>query len=270
MRLAFGVDVGGTGIKAGCVDLDAAQLVGPRHRVATPAGATPDDVADAIASVLDDCGCLRSARVGVALPAVVRRDGVVTTAANIDASWIGTDAVTLLSNRLRRPAVILNDADAVGLVEGAVGAAAGHDGTVLVVTLGTGIGTAVLLDGKLLPNTELGHLVIDGRNACFWACSAAKEREGLTWAAWAERLEAYLRYLEDLTWPDLIVIGGGASKRAQKFLPLLRIRTPIVAASRCNEAGIIGAALACAGAVPEAPACPQLQSCRLVDSAALA
>lgn len=267
MRLGFGVDVGGTGIKAACVDLDTAQIVGARHRVATPPGATPADVATAIEGVLDECGCLRASRVGVAVPAVVRRDGVVTTAANIDHSWIGTDAVTLLSERLGRPTVVLNDADAVGLVEGRVGAAAGHPGTVVVVTLGTGIGTAVLVDGKLMPNTELGHLVVDGRNACFWACSAARERESLSWKEWAGRLNAYLHYLEDLTWPDLIVLGGGISKKADKFVPLLDVRTDIVAATRLNDAGIVGAALACADAVPDVPVCPAVESCRVMVGA---
>ncbi len=266
MRLAFGIDVGGTGIKAACVDLDAGQVVGRRHVVPTPGGATPDAVADAIAEVVVGCGCVRATRIGVTVPAVVDPRGVVRTAANIDPSWIGTDAVRLLRQRVGRDMVVLNDADAVGLVEVRFGAAADHEGVVLVVALGTGIGTALVTGGRLVPNTELGHLVVDGHNACFWACAVAREREGLDWPQWAARLDAYLHYLEDLMWPDLIVIGGGVSQAADRFFPLLTTRTPLVAAARFNDAGIIGAALACADADLDEPACPAVHSCRLPES----
>lgn len=138
-----------------------------------------------------------------------------------------------------------------------------------MVTLGTGIGTAVLLDGKLMPNTELGHLVVDGRKACFWACAVAREREQLSWKTWASRLNAYLHYLEDLIWPDLIVIGGGISKKSEKFFGLLDVRTEVVAASRLNDAGIIGAALACEAAVVDAPSCAASESCRLASTCAV-
>lgn len=263
MRLAFGIDIGGTGIKASCVDLDAGLLVGPRHVIDTPSGARPDEVAEAVARVVSDCGCCWASRIGVTVPAVVDADGVVRTAANIDPSWIGVDVVSLLSGAVGRDVVVLNDADAVGLVEARVGAAAGHPGVVVVVTLGTGIGTALLIDGVLMPNTELGHLVVEGHNACFWACSVARERERLSWEEWAARLQAYLRYLEDLLWPGLIVIGGGISAASERFFPLLDTRTPLVAASRFNDGGIVGAALAAADAHPETAVCPSTVSCRV-------
>lgn len=262
MRLAFGIDIGGTGIKVACVDLDAGHLVGPRHVIGTPAGARPSDVAAAVAQVIGDCGCCRATRIGVTVPAVVDAAGRVRTAANIDPSWIGVDVVSLLSEATGRAVVVLNDADAVGLVEARIGAAAGQPGVVVVVTLGTGIGTAVLIDGVLMPNTELGHLVVEGHNACFWACSVAREREQLTWEEWSARLQAYLRYLEDLLWPGLIVIGGGVSAASKRFFPLLSTRTPLVAASRFNDGGIVGAALAAADALTEVAPCPVRISCR--------
>ena len=179
--------------------------------------------------------------VGVAVPAVVRR-GVVLSAANIDKSWIGVDADALLTERLDRPVHVLNDADAAGHAEMQYGAAQGRDGLVIVTTLGTGIGSALLWNGVLVPNSELGHLEIDGHDAEKQAATSAREREGLSWEEWAKRLTIYYRTLEKLFCPELFVVGGGVSKKAEKFLPLIEIETEIVAATLKNNAGIVGAA----------------------------
>jgi polyphosphate glucokinase len=182
------------------------------------------------------------APVGVTVPGIVRH-GVVHSAANIDKSWIGTDADRLFSDRLGRTVRVLNDADAAGLAEVRFGAARGENGLVLVTTLGTGIGSALLIDGVLVPNSELGHLEIDGHNAESRASARAREREELSWEAWAQRLQRYYRTVERLFSPDLIVVGGGVSKESDRFLPLLDLDTPIVPAVLRNKAGVIGAAL---------------------------
>lgn len=240
----LGVDVGGTGIKGAPVDLGAGAFAAERQRVATPETSTPQAVAEVIGGI-----CSTFARqtkgqpVGVTVPAVVSR-GVVRTAANIDISWIGTDADALFSEVLERDVHVLNDADAAGLAEAHYGAARGTKGLVLVTTLGTGIGSALVADGRLLPNSELGHLEVDGVEAESVAANSAREAEDLSWEQWAERLQRYYSTLENLLWPELIVVGGGVSKKAEKFLPLLHLRAPIVPAQLRNDAGIIGAALA--------------------------
>ena len=180
--------------------------------------------------------------IGVTVPGVVTH-GVVRTAANIDHAWIGTDADALFTGRLGRPVHVVNDADAAGVAEARFGAARSTKGLVVVTTLGTGIGTALLLDGKLVPNSELGHLEIDGYNAESRAAYSVRENEDLSWTDWAARLQRYYAVIEDLLWPALIVVGGGVSKKADKFLPLLHLRAPIVAAQLRNEAGIVGAAV---------------------------
>ncbi|GAA3625494.1 ROK family protein [Kineosporia mesophila] len=251
----FGIDIGGSGIKGAPVDLTAGRFAADRLRIPTPSPSTPGAVADVVAQIVesfaDESG---TGPVGVTFPAVIQH-GIARTAANVDDAWIDTDVDTLFSARLGRSVHVVNDADAAGVAEARFGAAKNTKGLVIVATLGTGIGSAVLLDGRLVPNTELGHLEIDGHDAEHRAADSAREREDLSWEKWAHRLQTYFRTVENLFWPDLFVIGGGVSKKSAKFLPLLDIRTPIVPAELLNDAGIIGAAVLAAEA-PEAPATP--------------
>ncbi|RLK61608.1 polyphosphate--glucose phosphotransferase [Actinokineospora cianjurensis] len=240
----FGVDIGGSGIKGCEVDLDAGALVGDRLRIPTPVPSTPDAVADVVADIVERFGW--TGPVGVTLPAVVKR-GVAHSAANIDKGWIGTDAAALFAKRLGRPdseVVVLNDADAAGIAEINYGRTADRDGVVVLLTFGTGIGSALFLDGRLVPNTEFGHLEIDGHDAETRAAASVKEEKDLSWEEWAHRVSRYVSGLEDLIWPDLIIAGGGVSKKADKWLPLLKVRTTVVAAELRNDAGIVGAAYA--------------------------
>jgi len=238
----LGIDIGGSGIKGAPVDLAKGQFAKDRLRIDTPKASSPAAVADIVAQIAahfaDDTG---DSPVGVTLPAVVT-GGVVRSAANIDPAWIGTNARKLLSDKLGRPVTVVNDADAAGVGELRFGAARNAAGLVLVSTLGTGIGSALLYDGVLVPNSELGHLEIDGRDAEHRAAASVKDDKGLSWAEWAERLQRYYSHVENLFWPDLIVVGGGVSRKADRFLPLLHLRAPIVAAQLANSAGIIGAA----------------------------
>jgi len=241
--IAVGVDVGGSGIKGATVDLSTGELTQDRLRIETPHPATPEAVAEVVAEVVSHfAGELGQGPVGVTIPGVVT-NGVVRTAANIDPSWIGTDIDTMLTERLGRPVHVVNDADAAGVAEARFGAARDSRGLVLVTTLGTGIGSALLLDGRLVPNSELGHLEIDGHDAESRAASSAREDEDLSWEEWAARLQRYYGVVEDLLWPSLIVVGGGISKKSDKFLPLLHLRAPIVPAALRNQAGIVGAAV---------------------------
>jgi polyphosphate glucokinase len=243
----FGVDIGGSGVKGAPVDLDTGTLAGERVRLPTPEPSTPDAVAKLVAEIVGSSGW--SGPLGVTVPAVVTH-GVTRTAANIDGAWIGAEAGTLLREATGCHVTVVNDADAAGYAEAQFGAARDHSGTVLVTTLGTGIGTALVVGGRLIPNTELGHIEIDGEDAERRASDAARDREDLSWEQWAKRLQRYYRHLERLFWPDLFVVGGGVSKKADKFLPLLNLRTPIVAAGLRNEAGIVGAALLASGRGP--------------------
>ncbi len=239
----LGIDIGGSGIKGAPVDLDDGVFAKERLRIDTPAESTPLAVADVVVRIAEHYKHATGgdSPIGVTLPAVVSR-GVTRTAANIDQSWIGTDAAELLSTKLGRAVTVVNDADAAGVGELHYGAARGVDGLVLLATLGTGIGTALLNRGELLSNSELGHLVIDGVYAETSASSHAREKEKLSWEEWSGRLQRYFAYVEDLLWPDLIVVGGGVSKHAKQFLPLLHLRAPIVPAQLGNAAGIVGAA----------------------------
>lgn len=240
----LGIDVGGTGVKGNVVDTRTGDLVADRVRIATPHPATPEAVADTVAAVVEAHGW--DGPVGITLPSVVK-DGVAHTAANIDPSWPGTDAVTLFGERLGRTEVhVLNDADAAGLAEMRFGVGQGRGGVVCMLTIGTGIGSAVFHDGVLLPSTEFGHLQVDGHDAETRASASAREREDLSWGKWAKRLSRYLQVLEDLIWPDLFVLGGGVSKKPDKWVPLLEARTEIVPALLQNQAGIVGAAMAAA------------------------
>lgn len=238
----LGIDVGGTGIKGAPVNLETGEFAADRLRFDTPAGATPQDVADVIAKIVEHfADQIGDEPIGVTIPGVVQH-GVVRTAANIDPSWIDTNAEQLIEARIGRNVSVVNDADAAGLAEVYYGAAKGKDGLILVTTLGTGIGTAIINDGKLVPNSELGHIELDGKDAERKAAHSAREREDLSYEKWAKRLTKYYTALENLLWPDLFVVGGGVSKKAEKFLPLVDIRTPLVPASLQNAAGIVGAA----------------------------
>ena len=240
-RTALGVDVGGTGIKGAVVDLDAGRLITERLRIPTPQPSTPQAVGETIAQIARSFDFTGS--VGVDFPGVVL-DGVVQTAANVDKSWIGTSLQDTVGHLLPGPSVYLNDADAAGLGEVCYGAGRGQHGTVLVVTFGTGIGTALINDGRLVPNAELGHIEIDGQDAEVRAAAIAREREDLSWEEWADRASRYLQRLEALLWPRLIILGGGVSKKAEKWVPRLQTRTPLVLAELRNQAGIVGSAFA--------------------------
>ena len=241
MRGLIGVDIGGTGIKAGVVDSRRGVLIGERVRVDTPQPASPDAVVAATAALVAGLGP-DAGPIGIGVPGAIV-GGRVMTAANIDPIWIGVEAAALFTTAIGRPCVVLNDADAGGLAEIRFGAGRGVPGVILLLTLGTGIGSALFVDGDLVPNMELGHIEIRGKDAELRASAGARERRGLSFAAWAPLLEEYLRRVDALVWPDLIIIGGGISRKADKFLPLLDVRPPVVAAALRNEAGIVGAAL---------------------------
>jgi polyphosphate glucokinase len=239
-RIHFGVDVGGTGIKAAPVDLTSGSLTTERLRIPTPQPSTPDAVSRVVGEVVRHFGW--TGPVGVAFPSAVKA-GVAMTAANIDKRWIGTNIEDTFEAATGTKVRAVNDADAAGVAELAYGAGRGQHGLVMMTTFGTGIGTALFLHGQLVPNTELGHLEIGGKVAETEASELVRERKQLSWAKWAKRVDRYLRHLENLFWPDLIIIGGGASRKADKFLPLLTVRTPVVPAALQNDAGIVGAAV---------------------------
>jgi polyphosphate glucokinase len=242
-NVVMGVDIGGTGIKGAPVDIEKGELAGERFRILTPHPATPKAVADVVGEVVEHFTW--NGPVGATFPAAVK-DGVTLTAANVDQEWIGTNADELFTQRLNMPVTVLNDADAAGLAEMRHGAGRGVPGVVLTLTLGTGIGSGLFTDGTLVPNTEFGHLEIDGHDAETQASEAAREREQLTWTDWAHRVELYLRRADALLWPDLVILGGGASKKADRWLPLLDVRPELAVAVLRNAAGVVGAAMACA------------------------
>lgn len=236
---AIGIDVGGSGVKAALVDVGAGVFVGERVRVRTPQPATVDAIVAAAGEVI--AGFPGGLPVGVAVPAVVL-DGVTMTAANLDSGWVGAPARDLFSERLGRPVTMINDADAAGVGEARHGAARDVEGVVLLLTLGTGIGSALISDGVVIPNTELGHLQVRGEDAENLAASAVRTAEGLSWPEWAARLSEVITAMDALLWPDLVLLGGGVSRKADKFIPLLDVRPPVLAARLRNAAGIIGAA----------------------------
>ena len=241
----FGIDVGGSGIKGAPVDTETGELLAERIRIKTPKPATPEAIATTAVEVVRRSGW--DGPVGCGFPAVIK-DGVVRTAANIDKAAIGFDMQERLERELKGPVRVINDGDAAGLAEMRWGAGRGCEGVVLMLTLGTGIGTSLFVEGRLVPNTELGHIELRGKDAEHRASDSARKREDLSWQQYAERLDEYLHKIEDLLWPDLIVIGGGISKRSDRFFPHLTARTKVVRAEMLNEAGIAGAALA---GVPE-------------------
>ncbi len=238
----FGIDFGGSGIKGAPVDIERGEFAADRIRFETPGKASPENVADVVADLVAEAGAAGHLPVGITVPGIVLH-GVVRSAANIDKSWVGRDADKLFTERLDRPVSVLNDADAAGLAEARYGAARDQSGLVIVTTLGTGIGSALVHDGVLVPNSELGHLEIDGHDAESRAANSVRETEGLSWKQWAKALTTYYRTVERLLSPDLFVVGGGVSKHADKFLPLLDIETRIIPATLKNTAGIVGAAL---------------------------
>ncbi|ARP72090.1 ROK family protein [Streptomyces pluripotens] len=244
----FGVDIGGSGIKGAPVDLDRGDLAQERHKVLTPHPATPDGVADGVKQVIDHFGW--TGPVGLTFPGVVTGGALVRTAANVDKSWIHTDARGLFSDRLGGlPVTVVNDADAAGVAEMQFGAGRGRRGTVILLTFGTGIGSAVLVDGALVPNTELGHLELHGHDAEKRASSKAKEDHHLSWEHWAHRVQKYLAHVEMLFSPELFIIGGGVSRKANKYLHYIEgIEAEIVPARLQNNAGIVGAAMRAAQA----------------------
>ncbi len=238
----LGIDIGGSGIKGAPVDLIAGDFAADRLRIPTPQPSTPEAVADVVARIVDHFSDLiGDSPVGITIPAVVTH-GVVRLAANIDSSWVGAAAADLFAQRLGRPVALTNDADAAGIAEAKFGVAKGNDGIVLLTTLGTGIGSALIHRGVLVPNTELGHLEIDGYDAEKRAAASIRTAENLSYAEYVPRLQRYYEVVEKLFWPDLFVVGGGVSKDADKFLPYLKLQTPIVPAALRNRAGIIGAA----------------------------
>jgi len=249
---AVGIDIGGTGIKGGIVDLEKGELVSDRVKVSTPAGAEPEDVLTAVRTVLDTLGAADSDYpLGVAFPAIVK-NGKTLSAANVSKKWIDFPAEEFFEKGLGRDIHFANDADVAGVAEMRFGAAKDASGLTILTTLGTGIGSAMIYDGVLIPNSELGHLqrAKHGKDAEAYAAYSAMERDELSWEKWAERLQWYYSHVEFLFSPDLFVVGGGVSKHADKFLHLLELRTPIVAAVHRNNAGIIGAAALSLGAAP--------------------
>ena len=246
-RVGLGIDIGGTGLKAALVDLDKGELVTRRIRHDTPKPATPDAVGDEIRAVVSELEAEHSfpevLPIGAGLPSVVK-EGIVLTAANIDKGWIGVDAAKLFQEKLGRPVMPLNDADAAAIAEERFGAGRDFSGTVLLLTIGTGIGSGLLIDGRLVPNTEFGHVEFKGRDAERQLSGVARERRRLRWKAWALEFSDYLARLELYVSPDLIILGGGVSKVFAKYREWLTTRAPIVPAQFLNTAGIIGAALA--------------------------
>jgi polyphosphate glucokinase len=237
----LGIDIGGSGIKAAPVDTDTGQLLAERQKLDTPQPPTPDAVIAVAADLVKSCGW--SGKAGITFPGVVM-GGTIRTAANLDSSWVGTNGVEAFGQATGLEVTLLNDADAAGVAEMKFGAGKGERGTVLMLTLGTGIGSALFVDGILLPNTEFGHVEIRGKDAEKRASEHAREAEDLHWGAWAERLDEYLLHMEALLWPGLIIIGGGVSRKSDKFIPRLSgLHARLVPAALQNDAGIVGAAM---------------------------
>ena len=240
---AFGVDIGGTGIKGAIVDTGTGSLVTERKRILTPQPATPEAVAQVVAQLVSDAGW--QGLIGATFPAVIKH-GVAQSAANVDPSWVGTDADKVFTEAAggTSEVLVLNDADAAGIAEARYGAAKGVPGVVILLTFGTGIGSALLMNGVLVPNTELGHLELDGYDAETRAAASVRDEHGMSYRKWAKRVDAYMQHVERLFTPDLFVVGGGVSKSADKWVPLLDLKTPVKPAQLLNDAGIVGAAIA--------------------------
>lgn len=239
---AVGIDIGGTGIKGAIVDVTSGELLTERLKIATPDGGKPDDILDTVLELFDQLGDIaEDAPVGVCFPAIIL-GGKTMSAANVSKKWVGLEAEKLFEEKLGRDIHFVNDADAAGVAEARYGAARDAKGLTILTTLGTGIGSALLFNGELIPNSELGHLKLDGHDAEHLASTSAKEKEDLSWKQWAKRLQRYYEHLELLFSPDLFLVGGGISKSSDEFLPLLDLRTPIRPAALRNNAGIVGGA----------------------------
>ena len=236
----LGIDVGGSGIKGAPVDIETGRLVAERLRIKTPKNGEPEPIAEVVKQIAQSFNW--NGPIGIGFPAPIK-GGVTLMAANVSEKWVGTNADDLFTRITGCDCTMINDADAAGLAEITFGAGRGQPGTVIMLTLGTGIGSAIFYSGQLIPNTEFGHMEMDGEDAEFRASDAARQREDLSWKKYAKRLNKYLQALEKLFWPNLFIIGGGISKESEKFLPLLTIDTHIVPAQLLNEAGIVGAAL---------------------------
>lgn len=239
----MGIDVGGSGIKGVPVDIETGKLLAERFRLPTPEKATPEDVAETVRKVVEHFQW--NGPIGIGFPAALR-GGVALTAANIHKSWIGTNANSLFSEATGCPAYALNDADAAGIAEMRFGVGedpARRKGVVIMITIGTGLGTALFVDGRLVPNTELGHIEIRGKDAERRASDAARQRKDMSWEEWGRKFDEYLSWLERLFWPDLFILGGGISKQSEFYTQYLTIKTEVVPAVLLNQAGIIGAAL---------------------------
>lgn len=237
----LGIDIGGSGVKGAIVHTKKGKLISKRHRIPTPQPATPESVGEVIRQIVKHFKW--KGPIGVGYPGVVQ-NGVARTAANVDDSWINKDINSLFSKITGCPVHVVNDADAAGTGEMKFGAGKKQKGVVMLVTVGTGLGTVMFSGGKLVPNLELGHIILQGDDAEKYASDAARKNEDLSWEEWAARFNEYLDRLEDLTWPDLIIIGGGASKKDDKFFQYLNTKAKVVPAELLNEAGIIGAAVA--------------------------
>lgn len=237
----LGIDIGGSGIKGALVNTKKGELATERHRIPTPQPAKPAPVAEVVGKIAKHFKW--KGPIGCTFPAIAR-DGVTYSAANVHKDWIGTNARKLFQKETGCPVVVLNDADAAGVAEMAFGAGKGKKGVVMMLTLGTGIGSAIFIDGVLVPNTELGHLEVRGKEAEHRAADSIRKKEDLSWKQWANRLDEVFAVYEDLFSPELFIVGGGVSKRAGKFIPRLTIKTPVVPAQLLNEAGIVGAAMA--------------------------
>lgn len=238
---ALGIDIGGSGVKGAVVDLRTGRLVTERYRLRTPSPATPKAVAEKVSQVVRHFKW--KGPVGCAMPGPIK-DGRLKAIANLHKSWVGERADAIFAKASGRRVAVLNDADAAGLAEMKFGAGRTQTGVVVLVTLGTGIGSALFANGCLVPNTEFGQLEIGGRTAERRASAKVRKQKDLSWEKWAKRLESYLCQLETLLYPDLIIVGGGISRRSKKFLPLVKTRARILPARLRNEAGIVGAALA--------------------------
>lgn len=237
----LGIDVGGSGIKGAPVETKTGKLVAERVRIKTPKNAEPEPVAEVVAEIAKSFAW--NGPIGIGFPAPIK-SGITLMAANVSEKWIGLNADELFTKLTGCDCTMINDADAAGLAEMKFGAGKGQQGTVIMITLGTGIGTAIFHRGNLLPNTEFGHLGMDGNEAEHLASDAARQRDDLSWKKYAKRLNKYLAEMQKLFWPDLFIIGGGISKQSEKYIPLLKIETPVVPAQFLNEAGIVGSALA--------------------------
>ena len=259
--IIFGIDVGGSGIKGAPIDIERGQLTTSYHRIPTPQPSTPEAVGDVVAELVRHFQW--QGPVGCTFPAIIK-DGVAHSAANVDQGWIGTNGAALFQHKTGCPCTLINDADAAGIAEVEFGAGRGRPGVVMMLTLGTGIGSALFVDGRLVPNTELGHMEVDGKEAEHRASERVREEKSLSWKQWARRVDVVLKRFEALFSPNLFIIGGGVSKKHDKFLPLLTVRTPVVPAQLLNEAGMIGAALA---ARPLAPSQPTIELNRPLISA---